>query len=76
MTGFFISSVSGKELDAVYQWYECDENGNNAKKLAGQNKSSLLFKDIEITEDTQYFFAKVYMNGILVQNTYVNTILK
>lgn len=54
-----------------YQWYECDENGANPKKLVGKTGFSLVVNELELTKDKHYFFAEVYVNGILVNITKV-----
>ncbi len=67
--GSFLVEVVGMNDGLTYQWYECNEDGTNSKKLIGQNKDTLLLSQIDETEDTQYFYAKVYYNGMFIQDS-------
>ncbi len=62
------------EGELTYQWYECNKDGSGEKKLRGQTREVLPFNEITLKNTNQYFFAKIYLNGILIQNTYILTV--
>ncbi len=68
-TGFTIGANVAATGKVTYQWYECDEGGLNAIKLPRETGEKLSVEAITLKDKDQYFFAKVYHDGILVQNT-------
>lgn len=66
---FMVDELENYEGEVTYQWYECDQNGNNAKKLVGETRFVLNLYGKQLSEGEHYYFAKVYVNGILVHNT-------
>ncbi len=47
----------------TYQWYSCDQNGNNAVKVAGET-NSVFNIPTTLTEGEYYYFATVTADGL------------
>ena len=73
---FIVEENSNYDAVTTYEWYECNEDGSNPKKVAGQNRIALDVDKVQIVNDKHYFFAKVYVNGVLVNITEVVTFIK
>lgn len=74
LSGFMLQANGEFEGELTYQWYECNSDGSGEKKLPGQTKETLPFDEITLKNTKQYFFAKIYLNGILIQNTTILTV--
>lgn len=67
-----VSATSEGMVD--YQWYKCSDNtGRNAMKLADEISSSYsLPQDLEA--GTHYYFAKIFIDGMPVNNSRIATV--
>lgn len=58
-----VTGVSEDGATVTYQWYSCDENGNNAVKVAGATSSQFTIPT-DLKAGKYYFFACITANGL------------
>ncbi|MEE0947007.1 MAG: hypothetical protein U0M42_09330 [Acutalibacteraceae bacterium] len=68
ITGKLSVTASASDSVLTYQWYACDENGENAVKVAGQTSASMNIPT-DLTEGEHYFYAVITVDGLAKYNT-------
>ena len=63
-----ISVTATSEGDLPYQWYACDEDGNNAVKVKNATSASFTIPTT-LTEGEYYYFVKITVDGIAGYNS-------
>ncbi len=68
-----ISVTATSSGTLTYQWYQCDENGKDAVKIAGASSASFTIPT-DLTEGEYYYFVKIFVDGIEAVNSTVATV--
>lgn len=58
-----LSVVAESEANLTYQWYSCDKDGSNAKKIVGADSDTLAILH-KLQEGTYYFYAVITVDGL------------